>query len=65
MTPLPVIFSATDPPSHSPQGEAEALRNSLVGYSSEQACLPRGPSLHSGSFAKPTHWVGSLRSALP
>ena len=53
------------PPFTFPQGEAGALKNSLAGYFSEQAGLPRWPSLQSGSFAKPAHRAGSIRSALP
>jgi len=53
------------PLSISPHREAGALRNSLVGYFSEQAGLPRRPSLQSGSFAKPAHRAGSIRLALP
>ena len=48
-----------------PKGEAGALRNSLAGYFSEQAGLPRWLSLQAGSFAKPAHRAGSIRSALP
>jgi len=59
------FFESILPPFISPQGEAGALRNSLAGYFSEQAGLPRWLSLQAGSFAKPAHRAGSIRSALP
>jgi len=60
-----LIIIPNYPLSRFPQGEAGSLSPDMLCRDSEQAGLPRWPSLQAGSFAKPTHRVGSLRSALP
>ena len=65
MTPLPVLFSATDPPfPFSPKGGLERLKIALWAIlANRPACRVGFPQ--AGSFAKPAHRAGSLRLALP